>query len=62
MTSHGNKLDTLNASFCEVAADPGKMIRPTSLGGQIQQVIGFSDGSNLTGDFASTKQRGSGSA
>jgi len=49
MTSHGDKLGTLNTPFCEVAADPGKMIRPASLEGRIQQVMCFSDGSNLTG-------------
>jgi xanthine dehydrogenase molybdenum-binding subunit len=56
----GKKLDTMNTLYCEVAvdtetgevevlrhgvvADPGKVLRRTSLEGQIQQVMMFSDG------------------
>jgi CO/xanthine dehydrogenase Mo-binding subunit len=60
----GKKLDTMNALFCEVAvdletgevevlrhgvaADPGKIMRRTSLESQIHQVMMFSEGSQLT--------------
>jgi CO/xanthine dehydrogenase Mo-binding subunit len=70
----GRVLDTMNCSFCEVAvdtetgqvevlryviaADPGKVIRPTSLEGQLHQVMYFSDGSNLTEDYCFDKPTG----
>ncbi len=60
----GRKLDTMNVLFCEVAvdtdtgevevlryvvaADPGKVIRPTSLESQIQQTMMFTSGCQLT--------------
>jgi xanthine dehydrogenase molybdenum-binding subunit len=60
----GKKLDTMNTLFCEVAvdtetgevevlrygvaADPGKVLRPTSLEGQIQQTMMFTSGSQLS--------------
>jgi CO/xanthine dehydrogenase Mo-binding subunit len=63
-TWFGKKLDTMNALFCEVAvdadtgkvevlrhgvaADTGKVIRPTSLEGQIQQTMMFSEGCQLS--------------
>ncbi len=65
--AQGRILDTMNASFCEVAVDtetglvevvryvvvcdPGKVLRPTSLEGQIQQVMMFSDGAGLMEEF-----------
>jgi CO/xanthine dehydrogenase Mo-binding subunit len=63
----GKYLDTMNIAMCEVAvdaetgqveiirfgvvADPGKIIRQTSLEGQIQQVMDFSAGCQLQEDF-----------
>ena len=64
----------MDCSFCEVAvdtetgqvqvlryaiaADPGKVIRPTTLESQIHQVMYFSDGSNLTEDYYFDKATG----
>jgi CO/xanthine dehydrogenase Mo-binding subunit len=66
-TDMGRKLDTMNVAFCEVAvdtetgvvellklgavADPGKIMRPTSLESQIDQVMYFSQGCQLLEDF-----------
>ncbi|MDR0904955.1 MAG: molybdopterin-dependent oxidoreductase [Oscillospiraceae bacterium] len=63
----GKVLDTMNIAFCEVAvdeetgeveilrfgvvADPGKVMRPTSLESQIDQVMYFSQGCQLLEDF-----------
>ncbi|MDR1328204.1 MAG: molybdopterin-dependent oxidoreductase [Oscillospiraceae bacterium] len=63
----GLKLDTMNTAYCEVAvdedtgevevlrfgvvADPGKVMRPTSLESQIDQVMYFSQGCQLLEDF-----------
>jgi CO/xanthine dehydrogenase Mo-binding subunit len=73
-TGLGRELDTMNCSFCEVAvdtetgavevlkyviaADPGKIIRLTSLESQIHQVMYFTDGSNLTEDYYFDKATG----
>ncbi|SHI16797.1 CO or xanthine dehydrogenase, Mo-binding subunit [Sporobacter termitidis DSM 10068] len=62
----GNILDTMNTVYCEVAVDtetgeveilrfgavvdPGKALRPTSLESQIDQVMFFSQGSQLLED------------
>jgi CO/xanthine dehydrogenase Mo-binding subunit len=66
-TGMGKYLDTMNIAMCEVAvdmetgeveilrfgvvADPGKVIRPTSLESQIEQVMDFSTGCQLLEDF-----------
>jgi CO/xanthine dehydrogenase Mo-binding subunit len=66
-TGMGRYLDTMNIAMCEVAvdtetgeveilrfgvvADPGKVIRPTSLESQIQQVMDFSTGCQLLEDY-----------
>ena len=63
----GRKLDTMNTAYCEVAvdeetgeveilrfgvvADPGKVLRPTSLESQVDQVMYFSQGCQLLEDF-----------
>ena len=63
----GKKLDTMNVAMCEVAvdtetgqveilrfgvvADPGKILRQTSLEGQIHQVMDFSTGCQLQEDY-----------
>jgi CO/xanthine dehydrogenase Mo-binding subunit len=63
----GKMLDTMNTAYCEVAvdeetgvveilrfgvvADPGKVIRPTSLESQIDQVMYFSQGCQLFEEF-----------
>ncbi len=63
----GKKLDTMNVAMCEVAvdtetgqveilrfgvvADPGKIMRQTSLEGQIHQVMDFSAGCQLQEDY-----------
>ncbi|MDR0861519.1 MAG: molybdopterin-dependent oxidoreductase [Oscillospiraceae bacterium] len=63
----GKKLDTMNTAYCEVAvdeetgeveilrfgvvADPGKVLRPTSLESQIDQVMFFSQGCQLLEDY-----------
>jgi CO/xanthine dehydrogenase Mo-binding subunit len=70
----GKILETMNASFCEVAVDtetgkaevtkyvvvcdPGKALRPTSLEGQIHQVMMFTDGIGLTEEFIFDKKTG----
>jgi xanthine dehydrogenase molybdenum-binding subunit len=63
----GKMLDTMNTCYCEVAvdeetgvvevlrmgvvADPGKVIRPTSLESQMDQVLFFSQGCQLFEEF-----------
>ena len=63
----GKKLDTMNVAMCEVGvdtetgqveilrfgvvADPGKIMRQTSLEGQIHQVMDFSAGCQLQEDY-----------
>jgi CO/xanthine dehydrogenase Mo-binding subunit len=63
----GKMLDTMNTAYCEVAvdeetgevevlrfgvvADPGKVLRPTSLESQIDQVMYFSQSCQLMGEF-----------
>ena len=70
----GKVLDTMNTAYCEVAvdtetgeveilrfgavADPGKVIRPTSLESQIDQVMYFSQGCQLFEDFIYDKRTG----
>jgi CO/xanthine dehydrogenase Mo-binding subunit len=72
--AQGRILDTMNATFCEVAVDtetgqveviryvvicdPGKVLRPTSLEGQIHQVMMFSDGAGLMEEFIYDKPTG----
>jgi CO/xanthine dehydrogenase Mo-binding subunit len=72
--AQGRILDTMNASFCEVAVDtetglveviryvvvcdPGKILRPTSLESQIHQVMMFSDGAGLAEEFIFDKTTG----
>ncbi len=66
-THQGKQLDTMNVAMCEVAvdtetgevevirhgvvADPGKIMRRTSLESQIEQVMFFSEGCQLYEDF-----------
>jgi CO/xanthine dehydrogenase Mo-binding subunit len=73
-TWFGKKLDTMNTLFCEVAvdtetgrvevlrhcvaADTGKVIRPTSLEGQIHQVMMFSEGCQLSEEIVWDKNTG----
>jgi CO/xanthine dehydrogenase Mo-binding subunit len=73
-TWFGKKLDTMNTLFCEVAvdtetgkaevlrhgvaADTGKIIRPTSLEGQIHQVMMFSEGCQLSEEIIWDKSTG----
>jgi len=70
----GKMLDTMNTLFCEVAvdtetgkvevlrhgvaADTGKVIRPTSLEGQIQQTMMFSEGCQLSEEIVWDKATG----
>ena len=70
----GKQLDTMNTAMCEVAvdsetgeveilrfgvvADPGKIIRKTSLESQIHQVMDFSTGCQLLEDFYFDKSTG----
>jgi xanthine dehydrogenase molybdenum-binding subunit len=70
----GKQLDTMNVAMCEVAvdaetgqveilrfgvaADTGKIIRQTSLEGQIHQVMDFSAGCQLQEDFFYDKETG----
>jgi CO/xanthine dehydrogenase Mo-binding subunit len=70
----GKKLDTMNTQYVEVAvdtesgqvevlkhyvtADPGKIIRRTSLESQIQQVMMFTDGCQLSEEFVWDKATG----
>ncbi len=73
-TGMGRYLDTMNVAMCEVAvdietgeveilrfgvvADPGKIIRLTSLESQIDQVMDFSAGCQLYEDFFYDKKTG----
>ena len=73
-TGMGRYLDTMNIAMCEVAvdtetglveiirfgvvADPGKIIRLTSLEGQIHQVMDFSAGCQLQEDYFYDKKTG----
>ncbi|MDR0311709.1 MAG: molybdopterin-dependent oxidoreductase [Acidobacteriota bacterium] len=73
-TSMGKELDTMNVAVCEVAvdtetgevevlrfavaADPGKILRRTSLEGQIHQVMDFSVGCQLTEEFIYDRNTG----
>jgi len=73
-TGMGRYLDTMNIAMCEVAvdtetgeveiirfgvvADPGKVIRMTSLESQIEQVMDFSTGCQLQEDFFYDKKTG----
>ena len=70
----GKRLDTMNIAMCEVAvdtetgeveilrfgvaADPGKIMRRTSLESQIQQVMFFSEGCQLYEDFIFDEKTG----
>jgi len=70
----GKVLDTMNTAFCEVAvdtetgeveilrfgvvADPGKILRPTSLESQVDQVMYFSQGCQLLEDIVYDKRTG----
>ncbi|NLO48109.1 MAG: xanthine dehydrogenase family protein molybdopterin-binding subunit [Clostridiales bacterium] len=70
----GKMLDTMNTAFCEVAvdmdtgvveilrfgvvADPGKVIRPTSLESQIDQVMYFSQGCQLLEEYVFDERTG----
>lgn len=72
--ARGKKLDTMNTAYCEVAvdtetgeveilrfgvvADPGKIMRPTSLESQIDQVMYFSQGCQLLEDFIYDERSG----
>jgi len=73
-TGMGKLLDTMNVATCEVAvdtetgeveiirfgvvADPGKIIRKTSLESQIDQVMDFSAGCQLQEDYVFDKKTG----
>ncbi|MDR2606157.1 MAG: molybdopterin-dependent oxidoreductase, partial [Oscillospiraceae bacterium] len=73
-TDMGRKLDTMNVAYCEVAvdeetgiveilkigavADPGKVMRPTSLESQIDQVMYFSQACQLLEDFVYDRDTG----
>ncbi len=73
-THRGKKLDTMNVAMCEVAvdtetgeveilrfgvvADPGKIMRRTSLESQIDQVMDFSAGCQLQEEFVYDKKTG----
>lgn len=73
-TSRGHQLDTMNIAMCEVAvdtetgeveiirfgvaADPGKIMRRTSLESQIDQVMFFSEGCQLYEDFIFDQETG----
>ncbi len=73
-TGRGKILETMNATFCEVAVDTetglvevlkyvvatdvGKILRPTSLESQIHQVMMLSDGTALTEEFVFDKTTG----
>jgi len=70
----GKMLDVMNTAYCEVAvdtetgevevlrfgavADPGLVLRPTSLESQIDQVMYFSQGCQLLEDFIYDKRTG----
>ena len=73
-TKQGKQLDTMNVAMCEVAvdtetgeveilrfgvvADPGKVMRRTSLESQIEQVMFFSEGCQLYEDFIFDQKTG----
>ncbi|MCL2125136.1 MAG: molybdopterin-dependent oxidoreductase [Oscillospiraceae bacterium] len=73
-TEFGRKLDTMNTSWCEVAvddetgeveilkygvvADPGKVIRRTSLESQIDQVVYFTQGCQLLEEYVLDPETG----
>ena len=73
-TGRGKELDTMNVAMCEVAvdtetgvaevlrfvvaADPGKILRRTSLESQIDQVMFFSQGCQLFEDYFYDKTTG----
>ncbi len=73
-THQGKKLDTMNIAMCEVAvdtetgeveilrfgvvADPGKIMRRTSLESQIDQVMDFTAGCQLYEDFLYDQKTG----
>jgi len=73
-TSLGKELDTMNVAVCEVAvdtetgevevlrfavaADPGKILRRTSLEGQIHQVMDFTVGCQLTEEYIYDRNTG----
>jgi len=70
----GRLLDTMNTCFCEVAvdedtgeveilrfgvaADPGKVLRPTSLESQIDQVMYFTQGCQLFEEYVFDERTG----
>jgi len=70
----GKMLDTMNTAYCEVAvdedtgeveilrfgvvADPGKVLRPTSLESQIHQVMYFSQGCQLLEEYVYDQRTG----
>jgi len=70
----GKLLDTMNTAYCDVAvdvetgeveilrfgvvADPGKVLRPTSLESQIDQVMFFSQGCQLLEDYVYDERSG----
>ena len=70
----GKLLDTMNTAYCDVAvdietgevevlrfgvvADPGKVLRPTSLESQIDQVMFFSQGCQLLEDYVYDERTG----
>jgi xanthine dehydrogenase YagR molybdenum-binding subunit len=70
----GKMLDTMNTAYCEVAvdeetgeveilrfgvvADPGKVLRPTSLESQIDQVMYFSQGCQLLEEYVYDERTG----
>ena len=72
--AQGRELDVMNVAVCEVAvdtetgevevlrfavaADPGKVLRPTSFEGQIHQVMDFNVGCQLKEEFIYDKQSG----
>ncbi|SHH62863.1 CO or xanthine dehydrogenase, Mo-binding subunit [Sporobacter termitidis DSM 10068] len=73
-TGMGRMLDTMNTAYCEVAvdtetgeveilrfgvvADPGKVMRPTSLESQIDQVMFFSQGCQLLEEYVYDERTG----
>ena len=73
-TTMGKELDTMNVAVCEVAvdtetgevevlrfavvADPGKILRLTSLEGQIHQVMDFTVGCQLTEEYVYDRNTG----
>jgi CO/xanthine dehydrogenase Mo-binding subunit len=73
-TEGGRVFDAMNVAMCEVAvdtetgevevlryavaADPGKVLRPTSFEGQIHQVMDFTTGCQLTEEYIYDKNTG----